>query len=545
MRFITSNPRTIKHKTIARPMLIPLLGWALVSLQAAIDTEVKPLVYEGSDGKLVYTTDAKGNRIGDFSRCGYMGGGVRIPLLPVHATLSPLPGDADDTARIQTVLDTLASRKPDDGGFRGALLLKQGIYRVSGTLKLAASGVVLRGEGQDKDGTILLGTGKVQRTLISIGGKVRIKEVAGSRQKIADEYVPWGVRYFELVSAKGFLVGDSVMVFRPSTANWISDIGMDRIAARTGTKQWSAGGYDLNFERTVTAIKGNRIQLDAPIVNAIEAEYGGGFVYKFTEKGRSRQVGVEHLRLVSEYEKGQEDKDEAHAWTGVSLNHTADSWVINVTTVHFSHAVSLGSMSKFATVQDCACLKPVSLITGGRRYPYNIDGQYDLVQRCYSDQARHAEATGSKVCGPNVFLDCLAENTHSDIGPHHRWAVGILWDNLKGGDFNAQDRGHMGSGHGWAGAQQVFWNCETSAICLQQPPTAQNYAIGCTGKVSNGSFGGRKPGYYESHGTHVEPRSLYLHQLAERLGESAVKNITIEEQRNGSIYDLLKESFAE
>ena len=526
-------------------MLIPLMGWALVPLQAAMGAELRPLAYEGSDGKLVYTSDAQGNRIGDFSRCGYMGGGVRIPLLPVVTTLSPLPGDADDTARIQSAIDALASRKPDDRGFRGALLLQRGIYRVSGSLKLPASGIVLRGEGQGQDGTILLGTGKVKRTLISVGGKARIKELAGSRQKIAGDYVPWGVRDFQLVSAGGFSVGDSVRIFRPSTANWISDIGMDRIAARAGTKQWEAGGYDLHFDRTVTAIKGNRIQLDAPVVNAMEAKYGGGFVYKFTEEGRLSQVGVENIRLVSEYEKGQENKDEAHAWTGVSLDHATDSWVRNVTTVHFSHAVSLGSMSKFVTVQDCACLKPVSLITGGRRYPYSINGQYGLVQRCYSDHSRHAAATGSKVCGPNVFLDCLAENTHADTGPHHRWAVGILWDNLKGGDFNVQDRGHMGSGHGWAGAQQVFWNCETSSICVQQPPTAQNYAIGCTGKVSKGSFPDRKPGHYESHGTHVEPRSLYLKQLEDRLGASAVKNITIEEQRNGSIYDWLKESFAE
>lgn len=536
--------RTVRYD-ISGLMFAILFGCILVSIHAVLGAEEKPLVAMGADGKLVYVADEQGNRIGDFSRSGYMGGGVGIPDLPVVATLSPLQGDADDTARIQSAIDILAVRKPDNRGFRGALLLKRGTYRVSGSLKLAASGLVLRGEGQGQGGTILLGTGKVQRTLIVVAGQARIKEVAGSRQKIVGDKVPWGIRHLELVSAKEFSVGDSVMVFRPSTANWISDIGMDRIAGRAGIKQWTAGGYDLRFERTVTAIQGNRIQLDAPVVNAMEAKYGGGFVYKFTEEGRLRQVGVENLRLVSEYEKGQENKDEAHAWTGVSLDHAAECWVRNVTTVHFSHAVNLGGLSKFVTVQDCAYLKPVSLITGGRRYPYSINGQYGLVQRCYSEHARHAQATGAKVCGPNVFLDCLAEKTHSDTGPHHRWAVGILWDNLKGGAFNAQDRGNMGSGHGWAGAQQVFWNCETSSICVQQPPTAQNYAIGCTGMVSKGSFGGRKPGYYESHGKHVAPRSLYLKQLEDRLGASAVKNITIEEQRNGSIYDWLKKRLAE
>jgi len=231
-------------------------------VQAVIGADKKPLVYKGADGKLAYTADAQGNRIPDFSRCGYMGGGVRIPDLPVVATLSPLEGNADDTARIQSAIDSLAGRKPDNGGFRGALLLKRGTFRVSGTLKLAASGVVLRGEGQGPDGTVLLGTGKAQRTLITVGGKTTIEEIKDSRQKITDSYVPWGSNSFLLKSTAGLSVGDPVIIHRPSTTNWIHDIGMDRIVERKGTKQWTAGGYDLRFERIVTAIAGNRLTLD-------------------------------------------------------------------------------------------------------------------------------------------------------------------------------------------------------------------------------------------------------------------------------------------
>ena len=42
----------------------------------------------------------------------------------------------------------------------------------------------------------------------------------------------------------------------------------------------------------------------------------------------------------------------------------------------------------------------------------------------------------------------------------------------------AANRGSMGSGHGWAGAQMVFWNCAAPLILVMQPPTAQNFAIG-------------------------------------------------------------------
>lgn len=519
--------------------------------------DMPPLIQVGENGTLIYQSDSRGNRIPDFSRCGYLGGGVKIPEVPTRKTLSPLQpgsgqaleGNTDDTARIQKALDGLGKLGVDENGFRGALLLKRGTYRVKGSLSINASGVILRGEGQGENGTIIIGTGTRKRTLINVGGRTRISEVKGSRRKIADSYVPWGALSFELESVNGLSVGDEIILFRPSTGNWIHDIGMDRIPNRPGRKtvQWAPGGYDFRFERVITEKVGKRITLDAPVVQAMEEKYGGGSVYRYMETGRISQAGVEHIRLVSAYKKGKEQEDEEHAWTGVSLDHVVNGWSRNLTMVHFSHGVTTGQNAKFVTVQDCGYFDPVSKITGGRRYPFSVNGQFCLVQRCYTREARHSQATGSKVRGPNVFLDCMNESTHGDTGPHHRWAVGVLWDNLKGGPFNAQDRGWMGTGHGWAGAMQVFWNCQTSSICVQQPPTSQNYAIGCTGKQSAGWRGsrGRRPGHYESHGKHVSPRSLYLGQLEDRLGRQAVENVTTEAQRQGTIYAELKKTFGQ
>ena len=47
------------------------------------------LVYPGPDGRLVYVPDEKGNIIPDFSHCGYMGGGVALPDVPVVLTVRP------------------------------------------------------------------------------------------------------------------------------------------------------------------------------------------------------------------------------------------------------------------------------------------------------------------------------------------------------------------------------------------------------------------------------------------------------------------------
>src|SRR5262245_50591613 len=81
-------------------------------------------------GKLVYKTTERGDRILDFSYAGYMGGGVRIPDVPVKKRLSP--SGTDDSAAIQAAVDEI-SKLPLDGGFRGAVLLGTGTFHVSST----------------------------------------------------------------------------------------------------------------------------------------------------------------------------------------------------------------------------------------------------------------------------------------------------------------------------------------------------------------------------------------------------------------------------
>ena len=81
----------------------------------------------------------------------------------------------------------------------------------------------------------------------------------------------------------------------------------------------------------------------------------------------------------------------------------------------------------------------------------------------------------------------------------------------------------------------MFWNCE-GPFLVQKPPTAQNYSFGHIG-VESISFNTalqdltKEPGYVESLDTHVSPRSLYLTQLRDRLGENALANVTAPGQK--------------
>src|SRR6187402_2959706 len=113
------------------------------------------LVYPGIDGKLVYVADSLGNKIPDFSNAGYKGGGAPIPTVPVKATVWPVVGD--NSANIQSAIDKVSAMPLDTYGFRGAVLVKMGYYRLEKPLYVKASGVVLRGEGMGDTGTILYG----------------------------------------------------------------------------------------------------------------------------------------------------------------------------------------------------------------------------------------------------------------------------------------------------------------------------------------------------------------------------------------------------
>ena len=114
-------------------------------------------VYPGPAGRLVYVPDEQGNTIHDASHAGYRGGGVAIPTVPVRETIWPVA--ATTRAHIQAAIDRVSARPPDAAGFRGAVLLRAGYYRIATPLTIRASGVVLRGEGMGDTGTILIGTG--------------------------------------------------------------------------------------------------------------------------------------------------------------------------------------------------------------------------------------------------------------------------------------------------------------------------------------------------------------------------------------------------
>jgi len=412
----------------------------------------------------------------DFSYAGYEGGGHAIPSVP--AVLLVKPSGRDDTALIQGALDRLAERPVGADGFRGALLLAPGRFRVSGQLSLRTGGVVVRGSGTDR--TTIIGEGVGRRTLIEVGAEHDPSIDAAIAVK---DDAPAGSRTLQLASVEGLHIGDRIVVRRPSTDDWISAIGMSGLPGTFANQRldWKPGSHDLVWDRTITATEtaASRIEIDAPITTALEQKYGGGTVARVTGDPEPAHIGIEDLTLESAYDTSR-PKDENHSWIGVLLDHVENAWVRNVTARHFvSSAVRVNLRGRRITIENCHSEAPISEEGGYRRQSFLLYGQQVLVYRCTSELGMNDFATGMLAGGPNVFLDCDATHSLKASGPFEGWASGVLYESVHVANAPLQMLYDFSraQGGGWTAANSLIWNSTALSVDAVGPPGARNLVV--------------------------------------------------------------------
>ncbi len=481
----------------------------------AAPKKLSPIISVGTDGHLTYDSDEHGNRVPDFSTCGYAGGDRQIPDAPVRVVVSPI--SADETARIQKAIDYVATLPADANGMRGAVLLLKGRHEVSSGLQITNSGVVLRGQGMGEDGTVLVATGTDRRTLIRIIGKNDISTRGDPAWQISDDYVPVGATSFHVKDASGLKAGGTIQVIRPSTKEWVDALGMTDFGGGLNDWRlvWHPGNYDLAWDRQIIKVDGNLVSVDSPITTAMETNFGGGLVKTYSWPGRIENVGIENIRLESTFDAGN-PKDENHSWFAITMENAADAWGRQITFQHFAgSAVAVYESCKRVTVEDCASLAPVSENGGWRRNTFFTMGQQTLFLRCRTENGRHDFTVGHCAAGPNAFVDCESDLPTADSGAIESWSSGTLFDNVRidGGGLSLVNRGADGEGAGWSAANSVLWNCVSAKTSCENPPGAQNWAFG-----SWGEFEGN--GIWRNSNGSSKPDSLFAAQVTDRLGSA-------------------------
>jgi len=524
----------VRPKARCRVIVCVATLWLIVASVLRVEGANSEWVYPGPDGKLVYKTTLAGDRIVDFSYAGYMGGGVALPTVPVRRTVEP-SGGPDDTAAIQAAIDAVSAMNPE-GGFRGAVLLKPGTYTCSGTISISADGVVLRGSGS---------AGGTACTIKMVGGRhcAIVVRAAGGRSRgateeqpsdavqtsIAHAYVPCGATSFTVADAAGFAVGDTIAIRRPVTDAWVHFMQMDDLVREGRPQTWIRPGTSITTERRIAAISGNKISLDIPLADSFDSRYlnpPGTVVAKIGPAPLVSQIGVECLRIQS---PPMEINYSQHPYTAMRINGQ-DCWARDIVIEETMNSVSVSG--RRITLERVAINRTVPHVGSSKPAEFAPNAGQILLDRCSSngDNLWHV-ATGGRQAGPIVLLNCTFRGT-GHIEGHQRWTTGMLLDNCKvpEGGIDFKNRGSMGSGHGWGTGWSVAWNCTAKNYVVQQPPGACNWIIGCTGEnIPTARPFDKEPtlplGVSDSPGRPVTPQSLYLAQLAERLGPQALKNI--------------------
>lgn len=481
--------------------LYPLLLISSVVLYARPTVQYK-------EGKLVYLCDERGNRMPDYSYCGYAASSAALPEQAPTAIVEAPAGDA--TLTLQQAIDEVAGRRPDKNGNRGVILLKEGTYRIAGSLRIHASGIVLR--GSHPHNTRLIKTGKSREALIYVEGKPDIRY--SDTLEVQPGYYPVNSMQLALAATGRLRAGDRVKIVRYSTAAWIKSLGCDEFGGGNSALGWKPGDLDLAWDRTITGLEAGRMQLHAPLPMALDSQWGKTVVMPYRWEGRISQCGIEQLTLLSEYDM-RYPMDEDHSWTGIYADNATDCWIRQVHLFHFAgFGIALHAGTSQFTVEDCTMRAPVAENGGHRKTGFYTAGQLNLVQRCFTEDMRNDFVAGYGAPGPNAFVQCESRRSTGFSGAVSSWAPGLLFDLVKidGNNLRLGQLGQHNNGAGWNTANSMLWQCSAAEIeCASPSADGVNRAYGCWGQYSGHGE------WYESD-SHITPRSLFYVQLQERLG---------------------------
>jgi hypothetical protein len=306
-------------------------------------------------GGIAYIPDYKGNRIMDYSDVGYKGGGTAIPNVPVRAKVAPLADNTQDAWQsIQDAIDYVSMYPIQEDGFRGAVYLQPGVFRISKPLTIAASGVVLHGAGagtptpvagdgsaanpynqqianeeEEPDTTKLIATWTLSPSYTppanhsATGGSPYDKSMKGTMiyitgpkastpanvtVEITDQYVGAGQHSVHVARVDDFSVGDVVSVRKAVNTNWVKAMYMDKIDGASswltnGTLESGFAGIPFSAERTITAIDAatGTVTFAEPLSDNLDRRWGVSTLAKSAEDNRINHVGVENIQGISHF----------------------------------------------------------------------------------------------------------------------------------------------------------------------------------------------------------------------------------------------------
>ncbi len=509
------------------------------------DTQDSAPVEEGWRSALYPADWTPGYAVGDyslhdFSYAGYHNGEAPLPT-PSGPTFSVLDYGADATGltdscpAIQAAIDDAS----DAGG--GVVYLPAGEYRCEDLLSVAASGVVVMGDGSGLTYLYFTrGTGMSDVSHLWFEGALSedAETLLSADTAALSTTLP-------VEDASAFTVGDDVSVGWVITDDFIADHGM------TGTWTSFNGLWRSFFRRTVVAVdtasSPNTITVDVPTRypaltrDSASVRLESGYI---SECGL---VGMSVSSVVSWEDAWSNDRSHV-----VGFSATKDCWMEDVASYESpnssdtrgSHVQSGGVIvvySKRVTIQDTTFEYAQNRGDGGNGYLFEISRSSEILLRDATARAgRHNFIQnwdfGTSGC---VFLRTTSEDGEAVYDAdyewvtwlgnsefHHSLAMANLIDQSTTTDgWKGANRGTESSGAGHSATQNVFWNTSGDGII-----TSYQYGLGYVIGTQEltvfttvydvlDSEGTAPEDYTEGldEGADLVPASLYEDQLEKRL----------------------------
>ncbi|KAG0231004.1 hypothetical protein BGW41_002338 [Actinomortierella wolfii] len=519
---------------------------------------------DGTSALAYVAYNHKGDRIMDFSMVGWNEGNTPLPdpsQIPVLEKLSPRPGaesdndTGDDSQRIQEAIDRVTAQVAGEVTAEtmipiGALALEKGIYRISKPLTIQGSGILFRGDPQGGTRIVCRWQPNDHHYAMEVQGLEEDEMLDDSRVPLIASYTPVGSFALQLdpvyLADADYKVGDAVVVTRVGNKKWIKDIGMDDFHTdKKGVKPWKK--MKANMYRTIRALdlETGIVQLDAPLPIAISRRYGGGYITKIGVDRKIRAVGIQYFDMVFPANIGRTADDmldkEGRGSTDYRFSHEIFSnyvirfdniqhaYMSHVVSAYFHNFLSTGSEAHHLTFEANVHSYLGEMLSG--QSAFQLSSQLTLVRNTLSQGSFHFFVHISHVMGPNVVHRVQATNVGQadqpmnldfapgEVGPHMKFCSGMLYDQVvTDGAILIVNRGSMGSGQGFSGANSVIWNSRArEGILIHRAKGFQNFVIGSEAFEAHDRMPESSHGWKEHLNAEVLPGSLYLRQLADRL----------------------------
>lgn len=510
--------------------------------------------------------DAEGRFLHDFSYAGYHRGERALPDIKapvIDVTKPPYSADAtgetDATGAIQRALDAAATTG-------GVVYLPAGTYRVAppegatAALRVEGDNIVLRGAGMGRTFVFNDSTDMRNKHVIEVKAKDApwwfAQDSKNTTSGLTADVVKPSLRV-AVGNAALFKAGDAVILRIDPTPRFIEETGMaGKWSIDEKTPKSKRNALTLAYLRRVVSVEGDTLVLDVPtrlplrMADGARVQKLGGRL--LSETGLEdfsigmRQHPAKEWSAEEGYDKQGTGPYDVHQSYAINFEGMENCWMRRVGTyapagndanVHLlSNGVRMGR-GRFLTLEGCDFRFPQYLGGGGNGYMYVLHGNDGLIRGCRAEGGRHNYDFGFMTSSGNVIHGCVAKDGRLFSDFHMYLSAANLIDDttFDGDSMEAIFRPYGGTPmHGMTTTQTVFWNLnglrystatvawENSSFTRKQTLVLtkglkDNYVIGTRGPASKVSADAGAFVEGAGRGDMLEPRSLYLDQLARRL----------------------------